>query len=60
MKNDKLINEARFLSFINIIEICMIIITICMVVGIGNTIYQQHKVKSAMNDMLEGNFGFPK
>ena len=40
-----------------IIEICLIIITICMVVDIGNTLYQQNKAKSMMNQMLEGNFG---
>ena len=40
-----------------IIEICLIIITICMVVDIGNTLYQQNKAKTMMNDMIKGNFG---
>ena len=40
-----------------IIEICLIIITICMVIDIGNTLYQHNKSKSMMNQMLEGNFG---
>lgn len=39
-----------------IIEICLIIITICMVVDIGNTLYQQNKAKSMMNQMIKGNF----
>ena len=34
-----------------IIEICLIIITICMVVSIGNTLYQQNKANSMMNEM---------